>query len=112
MMARLVSLLMLSLSLGAVAHDHHEHHNEQISETRFTYGSDGVSLSLAMVKDLQIGVGGGFYEDQYGNSQSGVAVGFGKRLCVSDKSCGIINFSAGINEGGGQGLNVGFTWKL
>ncbi len=113
-------LLIALLPSLALAHGPHNEYVTNVTNITNPYSADGVALAMAMaapqydlnVKSAQIGVGGGWYRDQNGNGSSGIAVGLGKRFCLSKESCGIMNFSAGMNEGGGVGLNFGFTWKL
>jgi len=81
--------------------------------------SDGTALALAAsslqfdqnVDGWQVGMGTGYYQSSFGHESYGTTLGLGKRMCLSGR-CGVLNFSAGLIEGGGFGGNMGFTWKL
>lgn len=115
-------LLYILALLPCVAFAHGGKTTTNIDYTTNVYSSemaDGVALAMAMaapqydlnVESIQLGVGGAYYEDRNSNGTSGAAIGLGKRFCTKS-SCGVMNFSVGINEGGGMGVNFGFTWKL
>ena len=103
--------LILLISFSVLASDDFPH---KVPKTSVVVQSDGIALSMAMsapqydlnVTDLQIGLGAGYYEESVG-----FAIGFGKRFCFTDKSCGVMNFTGGLNESC-QGLNLGITLKL
>jgi len=84
------------------------------------YEVKGVSAAMAMsalnfdmsTNGLQIGLGGGYFESANGMTENAGAIGVGKRVCLSPTSCGIINGSASIVEGGSKGASVGVTWAL
>ena len=82
--------------------------------------NDGVAAAMAMsaipmdigIESLQFGIAGGWYTDAQGKDQAGYAVGIGKRLCLTESSCGIGNIRGAYNEGGGKGVSAGFTWTV
>lgn len=112
-----ISVAMLTVSYKAIASEpHHHHHNHVATNVTNYYTSNGTALSLAMdgiqfssVDSPQGGLGAGLYEDEQGRTSTGLAFGFGQRLCVEEGNCGLLTVKAGKEEGGGKGLNAGFT---
>jgi len=70
-------------------------------------------VNLTMnIEALQIGMGAGWYLNEQGRESTGLAMGLGKRACLSEKRCGMISFLGGLSEGGGKAAAVGFTFIL
>lgn len=110
--------ILLSISIISFADDNRTVNNYYNSYDT-TSQADGVASAYAIgsmnfspvIQPWQFGIGAGWYEDKNGYDNSAIAIGIGKRTCISG-NCGIANFAGTYEEGGGKGIGAGMVWTF
>ena len=95
-----------------------KHHRNIITNNTTVTQYGGVSAAMAMsaitfdqnVKEVQIGIGGAYYEYDNGYTENGVALGIGKTLCLGGY-CGVVNGVVATSDNGSGGA-IGATWRF